>query len=99
MAGDADRYKRLVTTVIAKLRELDTELMACRLLFPLLRLGNPRLQPEDSLEVIRNSAQVQKSIDEKYAHLEEMVERYFETAADEELSQWFEKWNPTGPVN
>lgn len=33
MAKGADRYRRLVTTVIAKLRELDTELMACQLFF------------------------------------------------------------------
>ena len=85
--------------MIAKLRELDTELTACRLLFPLLRLNDPRLQPEESLEVLKDSAQVQRSIQEKYDRLEEMVERFFETAADEELSQWFEAWKPSGPIN
>ena len=99
MARDADRYKKLVTHVIAKLRELDAELMACRLLLSVLQLGHPDLHPEQSLDAIKDSAQVQKPIREKYAHLEELVGRFFEAAADEELSQWFEKWKPSGPLN
>lgn len=95
---DPEKTKRLATFLLSKLKELETELVAYRMVF---LAATQVLEIPDlgrHLELAKQRAA--QGMDQKY---DDMMERFQhiidQDTLDQELEEFLKSWNPEGPAN
>src|SRR5260370_42052198 len=101
MKIEPEKFKAMMRHVNKALRELDSELMACRMARQWLQLTvGPQLDVGAALERARNSESLRQHMDQKYnLVLEKSLSRIDQEALYQDFLEFVEKWKPEGPPN
>ena len=95
-----EQYKALLTTVVGKLKRLETELMAYRLMIYALKQVELHYPYDEAFRTALGSPQIARAMNAKYdGFLDIALKTIDENAANQELLKFLKEWNPEGPVN
>lgn len=98
MEIDRRKFRNSIIKVMTGFKQLETELLAHRLLVHALNFQYSDV--EETLEVARNSVQVQEMMRQKYdVPLEAVLKRFDESSPGQDLFGWIQEWKPSGPID
>ena len=102
MEIETEKYKGLIRYVLGKLRELENEVLAYRVIHAALNAGDPELAAvmRRSFDDARISPLLKQKLDEKYEPiLDKLLKRIDEASLGQEFEEWIREWKPSDPVN
>jgi len=101
MEVNPEKFKNALRFTIGKFKELDSELLAHRLVLLWVKEKyGIHAEVDLALSQTLDSPQVQQTMHQKYdVTLEKLLEQFDEANLEKGILEWFQKWKPQGPVN
>lgn len=98
MEIDPEKLKRQTKYFLGIIKSLETEVVAYRVLFHVLRQNEAVPYLDEGLQLAKNKAA--EGMDQKYNQLSERLLRTVDQVdLDQELAKFLKEWNPEGPAN
>jgi hypothetical protein len=92
---DKEQYKIFLRQAFTNMKQLETELMAYRLLAHTLKRLHPDVPVDDFLASARQNHSLLKRLDEKYEpYLARVLASIDQTATDQEIEEFLRSWKP-----
>ena len=102
MEIERDKHRQIVKSLLENFKNVESELMAYRMVFLGLKMFDPSQTPylDQAFQQALESPALRNKMNQKYDEaLEKFLKQVDESLSSQELMRWLEDWKPEGSIN